>query len=103
MPTAITAEFPPVVTIEDHGLSNGQRIRATRFVGLPFANATGMEQLNNRLFVIQQVTTDTFQLWDEFGHAIDGTTFTAFVNNGLAQFTLTGPSLFIQNPAPQPP
>ncbi len=102
-PTAITAAFPPVVTIAMHGFSNGQRIRATRFYGIPFATATGMEQLNNNLYTVQQVTTNTFELWDQFGHAVDGRGYTAFVNNGLAQFTLTGPDLFIQNPAPQPP
>jgi len=102
-PIAITAAMPPVVTIPAHGLSNGQRVRATRFYGIPFATATGMEQLNNRLFTIQQVTTDTFQLWDQYGAPIDGRNFTPFVSNGLAQFTLTGPDLFIQNPAPEPP
>jgi hypothetical protein len=102
-PIAITAALPPVVTIPAHGLSNGQRIRCTRFYGIPFATATGMEQLNNRLFTIQQVTTDTFQLWDDLGFAIDGRNFTPFVFNGLAQMTLTGPSLFIQNPAPPTP
>lgn len=103
VPTAITAAFPPVVTVVAHGLSNGQRIRATRFVGFPFAVATGMEQLNNNLYTVQQCTTDTFQLYDQFGHQIDGRAYTPFVNNGLAQFTLTGPDLNIQNPAPAPP
>lgn len=102
-PIAITVAFPPVVTIPGHGLSNGQRVRATRFYGIPFATATGMEQLNNRLFTIQFVTTDTFQLWDQNGFPIDGRNYTPFVSNGLAQFTLTGPDLFIQNPAPPPP
>jgi hypothetical protein len=102
-PIAITAAFPPVVTIPSHGLLNGQRIRATRFYGIPFATATGMEQLNNNLYTIQQVTIDTFQLWDQFGHAVDGRAYTPFISNGLAQFTLTGPDLLIQNPAPAPP
>lgn len=102
-PTAITAAKPPVVTVEGHGLSNGQRVRATRFYTLPLALATGMEQLNNRLFTVQQATTDTFELWDQYGQPIDATGYTPFVNNGRAQFTLTGPDLFIQNPAPTPP
>lgn len=102
IPTAITAAWPPVVTVAAHGLSNGQRVRATRFYGIPFATATGMEQLNNNLYTIQQVTAETFQLWDQNGQAIDGRNFTAFVSNGLAQFTLTGPNLSIQNPAPDP-
>ncbi len=102
-PLAITAAYPPVVTILAHGLSNGQRIRATKFYAIPFATATGMEQLNNNLYTIQRITTDTFQLWDQLGNAIDGRGFTPFVANGLAQFTVTGPSLFVQNPAPTPP
>lgn len=100
IPTAITAAFPPVVTVASHGLSNGQRIRATRFYNIPLATATGMEQLNNNLYTVQQVTTNTFQLWDQYGQAVDGRAYTPFVSNGLAQFTLTGPDLFIQNPAP---
>lgn len=100
IPTAITTTWPPVVTVAQHRLSNGQRLRATRFYSIPFASATGMEQLNNLLFTIQQVTTNTFELWDQEGLPIDGRNYTPFVSNGLAQFTLTGPDLFIQNPAP---
>lgn len=103
IPIAITAGLPMVVTIVAHGLQNGQRLRATRFVTFPFADATGMEQLNNKLFTIQQCTADTFQLYDQKGFPIDGRSYTPFVFNGKAQFTLTGPSLFIQNPAPNPP
>ena len=98
-PTAITAAKPPIVTITDHGLSNGQRLRATNFVVYPTAVATGMEQLNDKDFVVQQVTTDTFELWDDFNQPIDASGFTAFVSNGLAQFTRTGPLLGYENEA----
>lgn len=98
-PTAITSAHPPVVTILGHGLSNGQRIRATNFVVYPIAVATGMEQLNDQDFVIQQVTTDTLELWDEFNQPIDASGFTSFVSNGLAQFTRTGPLLGYENEA----
>lgn len=96
-PTAITQTDPIVVTIVAHGLENGQRLRATNFVTMPFANATGMEQLDNRLFVVEQATEDTFELYDVLGNTVDGTNYTAFINNGLAQFTLTGPDLFVEN------
>lgn len=96
-PTAITATKPPVVTIASHGFMNGQRIRATKFYTLPLSLATGMEQLNNLLFTVQNATTDTFELWDQYGQPIDATGYTAFVNNGLAQFTLTGPNLSVEN------
>lgn len=102
-PTAITATLPIVATISNHGLQNGQAMRATRFVTMPFARATGMEQLNNRMFYVQQATTDTFQLYTANGFPIDGRSFTPFVNNGLAQFTRVGPTLPVVNPAPPPP
>ena len=97
VPTAITAAKPVEVTVASHGLSNGQRVRATRFVVFPTANATGMEQLNDRDFVVQNVTTDTFELYDIEGQPIDGSSYTAFVANDLGQFTLTGPELPYEN------
>lgn len=96
-PTAITAADPVVVTKVAHGLTNGQRLRASRFYTMPSASATGMEQLNDRDFVVQRATTDTFELWDVEGQPIDGTSYTAFVSNGLGQFTLTGPTLPYEN------
>lgn len=101
-PTDITQGFPPRVTIVDSNFINGQRLRATRFVTWPVANATGMEQLNNNVYVVQQATADSFDLYDIYGLPVDGRSYTAFINTGLAQFTLTGPDLDIQNPAPDP-
>lgn len=97
IPTAITTAKPPVVTIAEHELQDGQRLRATRFIADPIEEATGMEQLNNLDFVIQHTTTDTFELWDKEGQPIDAVGYTAFINNGLAQFTLTGPLLPYEN------
>lgn len=96
-PENITATFPVVVTKAAHGLQNNQAIRATKFVGLPFASATGMEQLNNKLFYIQGVTTDTFYLADRNTLPIDGRNFTTYTQGG--QFTLTGQDLPIVNPS----
>lgn len=101
-PTAITQTKPPVVTITGSNFVNGQRLRATRFYRYPLALATGMEQLNNQSFVVQQATADTFQLWDVYGDPIDARGYTPFVNNGLGQFTRTGPDLFIENTATAP-
>lgn len=56
-----------------------------------------MIQLNNNLYIISNVTTDTFDLFDEYGEPVDGRGFTPFINNGLPQFTLTGPDLNTQN------
>jgi hypothetical protein len=96
-PSDITQTVPVVVTIDDHGLQPGQVLRATRFYALPLADATGMEQLNNRAFVVENTTENTFELFDQYGAPIDGTNYTAYVANGLGQFNLTGPDLFTQN------
>jgi hypothetical protein len=100
-PEDITNTFPVVVTITNHGFQNGQAIRATKFVSMPFAVATGMEQLNNRLFYVRQATADTFQLCDANTLPIDGRSFTPYIQGG--QFTLTGQDLPIVNPSHFPP
>jgi len=97
VPTAITKTLPVRVTIEGHQLQAGQTLRATRFYALPLVDATGMEQLNNKLFVIGNITEDTFDLFDQYGEPIDGTNYTTFVNNGIGQFNLTGPALYTEN------
>lgn len=100
-PESITQTFPIVVTITNHGFVNGQTLRATKFITMPFANATGMEQLNNRMFYVQRATTDTFELFDQNGLGIDGRGYTPYISGG--QFTLTGPTLPVVNPAHFPP
>lgn len=101
IPTAISNTFPIVVTITAHGLSNGNAIRATKFITMPIANATGMEQLNNRLFYVQQATTNTFQLYGSNGLPIDGSMYTPFVAGG--EFTFAGNTPLIVNPSHFPP
>lgn len=96
-PSAISQTIPVRVTIDNHGLQNGQIVRATRFYALPPTDATGMEQLNNQAFVVQNTTQNTFELFDQYGEPIDGTNYTTYVPNGLGQFNLTGPDLFTQN------
>lgn len=100
-PENITNTLPVVVTLTNHGFQNGQAMRATKFITIPFALATGMEQLNNKLFYIRQVTSSTFQLCDANTVPIDGRNFTPYIQGG--QFTLTGPTLPIVNPAHFPP
>ena len=101
VPESITATFPIVVTITDHGFQNGQALRATKFITIPFASATGMEQLNNRLFYVQQATANTFQLYDSNSLPVDGSGYTPYVSGG--EFTLAGPTLPIVNPSEFPP
>jgi hypothetical protein len=100
-PENITNTFPIIVTITAHGFQNGQALRATKFVTLPLSNSTGMEQLNNRLFFVQQATTNSFVLSDIDTLGVDGRNYTPYISGG--QFTLTGPTLPIVNPGPPPP
>ncbi len=100
-PTAISATQPVIVTKTAHGLLNGMSVRTSKFVTMPLANATGMVQLNNRQFYVQQVTANTFQLWDANGQPIDGRGYTAYVQGG--QFTVNGPEILCVNPSHFPP
>ena len=100
-PENITAALPMVITKTQHGLQNGQSIRATKFVSIPFAVATGMEQLNNQLYYVRQVSTDTFQLADRNTNPIDGRNFTPYIQGG--QFTVVGNTTLIVNPSVFPP
>lgn len=93
----ITTTNPVQVTITSHGMTNGQWVRATSFYYTPPTHVTGMYELNNRIFVIGNVTDDTFDLFDTKGNQIDGTSYTAYIPNDLSQFTLTGPELDTQN------
>ncbi len=101
IPEAITATLPIVITLTSHGFLDGQGIRATKFIYMPLANATGMQQLNNRLFYVQHATDDTFELYDASGVPIDGRNFTAYVQGG--EFTLAGNTPLIVNPSHFPP
>lgn len=96
-PTAISQTNPIIVALTAHGLSNGQRVRFTNMVSMPSTVATGMEQLNNGIYQVQGAAADSFSLYDLNGRPVDGTTYTAFVNNGLASFTLVGPELDYEN------
>lgn len=100
-PEGISNTLPIVVTKTNHGLQNGQAIRATKFITVPLNLATGMEQLNNKLFYVQGVSVNAFILTDRNAVPIDGRNFTAYVQGG--QFTLTGQDLPIVNPQNFPP
>lgn len=101
VPEEIEAKWPVIVYITGHGFTDGQMLRATKFISMPYAVATGMEQLNGRMFIVQNATNDTFELWDTRGYAVDGRGYTPYVSGG--QFTLVGPELPIVNVAPEPP
>lgn len=101
-PTAITQARPVHVTIAGSNFSDGDRIRFTKMSGpspVPALDAynTGMVELNDNLYVVRYPTADEFDLYDIYGAPIDGRTFSAFNNIGVAQVTLTGPLLDVQN------
>ncbi len=105
-PENITNTLPILVTKTNHGLQNGQAIRASKFITIPFASATGMVQLNNRLFYVQRATTDDFILADRNTVSIDGSNFTPYIQGG--QFTVSGTEVrgtdvMIVNPSNFPP
>ncbi len=100
-PTSITNTLPIVVTLPSHGFINGNAIRATKFIYFPIALSTGMQQLNGRLFYVQQATIDTFQLYDSSGYPIDGRGYDPYISGG--QFTLAGNTPLIVNPSHFPP
>ena len=100
-PESITNDLPIVVTKTAHGLSNGEAIRCTQFITIPFSLATGMAQLNNKQFYIQQATADTFILCDRNAIPIDGRNFTPYISGG--QMTLVGNTTLIVNPSHFPP
>lgn len=101
VPENITNTWPIVVTLTNHGFQNGQALRFTQFISIPFANATGMEQLNNTVVYVQQSNTSTFILCDVGTIPIDGRGFTPYIQGG--QMTLTGPDILVVNPSHFPP
>ncbi len=84
--SAITKADPCVVTTATHSYSNGDEVFLTGIVG--------MTELNNRRFVIANITSTTFELTDQFtGTDIDSTGFTTYSSAGTSArvFTLVTP------------
>lgn len=76
--TGATQASPIVLTIEESSVfSNGDPL----YINL----VTGMTQLNNRRFLAQNVTDTTLELWDINGNPVDGSNYTLFVDDGMAQ------------------
>ena len=62
--TGVSTATPGVVTAASHGLVAGDRCYITKLTG-----NLGLE-LNNKEFVAQNVTTNTFELYDVYGNAV---------------------------------
>ena len=72
--TGVTAASPAVVTSNAHGYSDGDEIYITGVVG--------MTQLNGRNLLIANKTTNTYELTDLDGVAVDSSTYTAYSSGG---------------------
>ncbi len=75
--TAATQASPGVLTSNSHGFSNGDEI----FI----SSVGGMTELNGRNYLVAGKTTNTFQLTDLFGTAINTSGFTAYTSGGTAE------------------
>jgi len=74
--TGATQANPVVITSSSHGLSNGDEVYVD---GLG-----GMTEVNNRNYLVANVTSNTFELQNLFAENIDGTGFTAYTSGGSA-------------------
>lgn len=86
--TDVSIASPAVVTAASHGLSNYDRVFITKVVG----NVS--QVVNNKRFVVQNVTTNTFELYDIQGNAISTSGYT-YTSGG--QVNKEGPELNVQN------
>lgn len=72
--TNITSASPGVITSNGHGYENGDEV----FI----SGVVGMTELNNKYYLIANKATNTFQLTDIAGNAIDTSGFTAYSSGG---------------------
>lgn len=81
--TAITQANPGVVTSAAHGFSNGDWVY--------LATVVGMTQVNGNYYIVAGATTNTFQLNDLNGNAVNTSAYTAYASGGTAQrvYTIT--------------
>lgn len=86
--TGASAASPCVITAASHGLSNGDRVIITKIVG------NMGDVVNNNRFVAQNVTSNTFELYDVFGDAVSTSGLT-YTSGG--QVNKEGPELDVQN------
>ena len=83
--TGITKANPAVVTSNGHGYTNGNEIKIRSVVG--------MTEVNEKRFLVANVTTNTFSLTDKDGTNINSTAFTAYTSGGIVNrvFEITTP------------
>lgn len=72
--TGATQANPVVITINGHGYSDGDAV--------DISGISGMTELNGKRFLVNNSTSNTFELQDEDGNNIDGTGYTAYGSGG---------------------
>lgn len=76
--TSFSQAIPASVTAAGHGFSDGDQVR--------FSSLSGMTEANNKVFTVDDATTNTFTLNDKTDSVnIDSTGFTAYISGGTVQ------------------
>jgi hypothetical protein len=95
--TGVTSADPVVVTAPTHGFNNGDYVDFSDIVWEPtydeFDTEGQPDQLNLKRYVVRNKATNTFELEDLEGNAVDGTAFEGYVEGGYvrkAVQTITG-------------
>ena len=91
--TGITKAATGVVTVASHGFVNNDRVLLT--------GVGGMVELNNREFLVKNVTTNTFELRDMLDAAYINTTgYTTFTSGGTAKKIVQVGTPYVLNDLP---
>jgi len=80
-----TKADPVVITSTAHGYSNGDWIK--------IESVQGMTELNDKEYIVANVTTDTFELTDTEGNNVDGTDYDDYDSGGTCKrvYEITSP------------
>ncbi|MFA7278767.1 MAG: ubiquitin-activating E1 FCCH domain-containing protein [Sterolibacterium sp.] len=90
--TGATEANPIVITAPLHGYSNGDWVYIT--------NMVGMTELNGLTWIVDNKTTNTFQLLDLFGNPVDSSSFGTYISGGSSSrlYTLATPYMAVDLP-----
>jgi hypothetical protein len=87
--TDIDLDTPIVITAEDHGLSNDDLVDFSDITWEDIEEDNGdftqPDQLNRNRYVVKNVTTDTFEIVEENGDAVDTTDWYDYVESGYVR------------------
>lgn len=73
--TGITNANPGVITSASHGFSDGDWVY--------ISSVSGMTELNGKIFVVSNSTTNTFELNDIDSNNVDTTSFSSYISGGI--------------------